>query len=91
MAVVAGNAATLHAFLPLLLIAFVEVARVVLPEMTERGDGAFLMAIGYPAARPVAGRSGPTAVMAAARNRVHTLNGEVADAGVYAGTSPSAP
>ncbi|GGZ06781.1 hypothetical protein GCM10010327_41750 [Streptomyces nitrosporeus] len=45
------DATTLHAFLPLLLITFVEVARVVLPEMTERGDGAFLMAIGYPAAR----------------------------------------
>ncbi|MFJ7948922.1 SDR family NAD(P)-dependent oxidoreductase [Streptomyces sp. NPDC096354] len=80
------DAATLEGLVPLLLLTPVEVARAVLPEMTKRGDGAFLMTTGYSAAQPVPHLSGPGPVMAAARNWLYSLNGELAGAGVYAGT-----
>ncbi len=57
-----------------------------LPEWTERGDGAFLLTHGYSAARPIPHLSGVGPVMAAARNYLYSLNGELADTGVYAGT-----
>ncbi|ARQ70739.1 SDR family NAD(P)-dependent oxidoreductase [Streptomyces marincola] len=80
------DAATLQRLVPLLLLTPVEVARAVLPEMTERGDGAFLMTTGYSAAQPVPHLSGPGPVMAAARNWLYSLNAELAGTGVYAGT-----
>ncbi|MEU6548709.1 SDR family NAD(P)-dependent oxidoreductase [Streptomyces sp. NPDC046915] len=80
------DAATLEKFSRLLLLTPVEVARAVLPEMTERGDGAYLMTTGYTAAQPVPHLSGPGPVMSAARNWLYSLNGELADSGVYVGT-----
>ncbi|WP_416979735.1 SDR family NAD(P)-dependent oxidoreductase [Streptomyces sp. T028] len=80
------DAATLESLSGLLLFTPVEVFRAVLPEMVERGDGAVLMTTGYSAVQPMAHLSGPGPVMAAARNYLYSLNGELADAGVYAGT-----
>ncbi|MCC5577359.1 SDR family NAD(P)-dependent oxidoreductase [Microtetraspora sp. AC03309] len=80
------EAAHLERLVPLLLLTPVEVFRAVLPEMTERGDGAVLMTTGASAAHPVPYLSGPGVVMAAARSYLYSLNGELADKGVYAGT-----
>lgn len=85
-AATALKAAELERLIPLLLLTPIEVFRAVLPEMTERGDGALLMTTGASAAHPVPYLSGPGAVMAAARSYVLSLNGELADKGVYAGT-----
>lgn len=57
-----------------------------LPEWTERGDGAFLMTTGATAGSPRPFGSGVGPLMAAARNWLFSLNGELADAGIYAGT-----
>ncbi|MFJ2952707.1 SDR family NAD(P)-dependent oxidoreductase [Streptomyces sp. NPDC087226] len=64
----------------------VETARAVLPAMIERGDGAFLLGQGVSAVRPLPGMSGVGPVMAAARNWILSLHGELAAHGVYAGT-----
>ncbi|MGI5460825.1 SDR family NAD(P)-dependent oxidoreductase [Streptomyces sp. CA-249302] len=80
------DAATLEGLIPLFLLTPVEVARAVLPEWTERGDGAFLMTTGASAVTPMAHLSGIGPVMAAARNYVYSLNAELADGGIYAGT-----
>ncbi|ATE56723.1 MULTISPECIES: SDR family NAD(P)-dependent oxidoreductase [Actinosynnema] len=58
----------------------------VLPELLERGDGAVLIGQGMSAAHPVPGLSGVSLGMAATRNYVHSLHGELAGRGVYAGT-----
>ncbi|MEW2402465.1 SDR family NAD(P)-dependent oxidoreductase [Streptomyces sp. NPDC046862] len=80
------DAATLEDLSRLLLLTPVEVFRAVLPEMTERGDGAVLMTTGYTAVQPMPHLSGPGPVMSAARNYLYSLNGELAGTGVYAGT-----
>ncbi|MET7931901.1 SDR family NAD(P)-dependent oxidoreductase [Streptomyces sp. NPDC005349] len=80
------DAATLRKDSPLLLLTPVEVARAVLPEWNERGDGAFLMTTGATAGYPRPFASGVGPLMAAARNWLFSLNGELADAGIYAGT-----
>ncbi|WNE94087.1 SDR family NAD(P)-dependent oxidoreductase [Streptomyces luomodiensis] len=79
------DAVTLEGLLPLLLLTPVEVVRAVLPEWTERGDGAFLLAEGYSAAQPMPHLSGLGPVMAATRNYLHSLHAELAGAGVYVG------
>jgi short-subunit dehydrogenase len=63
----------------------VELARRVLPGMIERGEGAFLLAEGQSAVAPMPGMSGVGAVMAATRHWLHSLHGELAPIGVYAG------
>lgn len=80
------DATTLQQLCRLLLLTPVEVFHAVLPEMTERGDGAVLMTTGYSAVQPVPYLSGPGVVMSAARNYVYALNGELTGRGVYAGT-----
>ncbi|MER5802149.1 SDR family NAD(P)-dependent oxidoreductase [Streptomyces mirabilis] len=80
------DAATLEGLSRLLLLTPVEVFRTVLPEMTERGDGALLMTTGYSAVQPMPHLSGVGPVMSAARNYLYSLNGELADTGVYVGT-----
>jgi len=80
------DAATLERISRVLLLTPVELFRSVLPEMTDRGDGALLMTTGYSAVTGVPHLSGPGPVMAAARNYVYSLNGELAGSGVYAGT-----
>ncbi|RVX39011.1 short subunit dehydrogenase [Nonomuraea polychroma] len=80
------DAATLERLSRLFLLTPVEVVRAVLPEMTERGDGAILLTHGYSAVQPMPYLSGVGPVMSAARNYLHSLNGELAGTGVYAGT-----
>lgn len=80
------DAAALKALIPLFLLTPVEVVQAVLPEMTERGDGAFLLTHGFSAVLPSAHFSGPGPVMAAARNYLYSLNAELTGTGVYAGT-----
>lgn len=80
------DAAMLQGQLPLLLLTPVEVIRAVLPSWTDRGDGAFLLTQGATAVQGAPYRSGVGPVMAATRNYVYSLNGELADAGIYAGT-----
>ncbi|MDJ1132901.1 SDR family NAD(P)-dependent oxidoreductase [Streptomyces iconiensis] len=79
------DAATLQDLSPILLFTPVEVVRAVLPEWTERGEGAFLLAQGYSAAQPMPHLSGLGPVMAATRNYLYSLNAELADSGIYVG------
>ncbi|GGQ65115.1 MULTISPECIES: SDR family NAD(P)-dependent oxidoreductase [Streptomyces] len=71
---------------PLLVLTPLAVLRSVLGEWKERGDGAFLMTTGATAVRPRAHASGVGPLMAAARNWLYSLNGELAASGIYAGT-----
>ncbi|MEU0946263.1 SDR family NAD(P)-dependent oxidoreductase [Streptomyces canus] len=71
---------------PLLMLTPLAVAQAVLPEWMERGDGAFLMTTGASAVHPVPHLSGVGPLMAAARNWLYSLNGELAPSGIYAGT-----
>ncbi|MEV6424918.1 SDR family NAD(P)-dependent oxidoreductase [Streptomyces sp. NPDC051662] len=80
------DATTLEQHARLLLLTPVELFRTVLPEMTARGDGALLMTTGYTAVQPMPFMSGPGPLSAAARNYLYSLNGELKDTGVYAGT-----
>ncbi|MFJ8108952.1 SDR family NAD(P)-dependent oxidoreductase [Streptomyces sp. NPDC096132] len=80
------DAATLEKLTRLLLLTPVEVFRTVLPELTERGDGALLLTLGASAAHPYPHMSGPGPAMAGARNYLHTLHAELDGTGVYAGT-----
>ncbi|MFC9646999.1 MULTISPECIES: SDR family NAD(P)-dependent oxidoreductase [unclassified Streptomyces] len=64
----------------------VAIARAVLPAMTAHGDGAILVTHGLTAARPIPGMSGVGPAMAATRNYLYSLHGEVAPLGVYVGT-----
>jgi len=80
------DAASLERDSRLLLLTPVEVFRAVLPEWTERGDGAFLMTTGHTAVVPRPYLSGLGPLMSAARNWVYSLNGELAQLGAYAGT-----
>ena len=80
------DAATLEGLIPLLLLTPVEVARAVLQEWIQRGQGAFLLTQGVSAVQAIPHLSGVGPVMAATRNWLYSLNGELAGTGVYAGT-----
>lgn len=77
---------TLQANVELLLRAPVHIVQKVLPAMVAAGDGAILVTHGGTAVHPAPGMSGVGPVMAATRNYLHSLHGEVADQGVYVGT-----
>lgn len=82
----AVTAQILEDLLPLYLLSPVEVIQAALSEMTERGDGAIFLTQGFSAVMPAPHFSGPGPVMAAARNYIYSLNGELAGTGVYAAT-----
>ncbi|WP_422739828.1 SDR family NAD(P)-dependent oxidoreductase [Micromonospora sp. WMMD729] len=73
-------------FVNLYLLTPLEIVRQVLPGMTERGDGGILITQGASAVNPAPFMSGVGPAMAAARNYLHSLHGEVASKGVYVGT-----
>ena len=78
--------ATLAAGLPLLVLTPLAIVQAVLPEWRQRGDGAFLMTTGATAVHPMPHASGAGPLMAAARNWLYSLHGELAASGIYAGT-----
>ncbi len=80
------DAAYLQELANLLLLTPVEIVRATLPGMIARGDGGILITNGYSAVEPLPFLSGFGPIMAAARNYIYSLNGEVAAKGVYAGT-----
>ncbi|MET0424259.1 MAG: SDR family NAD(P)-dependent oxidoreductase [Actinoplanes sp.] len=80
------DAASEQHYLNLHLLTPIEIVRAVLPEMLERGDGGILIGQGATAVEPAPFRSGLGPAMAAARNYIQSLHGEVADRGVYAAT-----
>ncbi|PXX58708.1 short-subunit dehydrogenase [Nocardia tenerifensis] len=80
------DATILQPLIPLLLLGPIEVVRALLPQWTERGDGALLLTHGYSAVEPLPYLSGVGPVMAAARNYAYSLHGELAGLGIYVGT-----
>lgn len=76
---------TLRPLLDLYVLTPVEVIRAVLPELTERGDGAILVTQGGTAAEPAPYLSGVGPTMAATRNYLYSLGGELAGTGVHVG------
>ncbi len=79
------DARKLEAISRLLTLAPVEVAHSLLPGMLARGDGALVFASGTTAVHARPGMSGVGPAMAATRNYIFSLNGEVLSKGVYAG------
>ncbi|QFZ22411.1 SDR family NAD(P)-dependent oxidoreductase [Saccharothrix syringae] len=79
------DAGALRDLIDLYLLTPVELVRAVLPDMLARGNGAILLGQGASALHGLPGMSGLGPAMAAARNYVHSLHGEVAGRGVYAG------
>jgi NADP-dependent 3-hydroxy acid dehydrogenase YdfG len=79
------DVAALRAQLELRLVAPVALTRLVLPAMVDCGSGALLYATGISATQPMAALSNIGAASAGLRNYVHTLHGEAAAHGVYAG------
>jgi NADP-dependent 3-hydroxy acid dehydrogenase YdfG len=79
------DVATARHYVDLYLLTPVAIVREVLPEMLARGDGGILIGQGISAVRPMPNLSGLGPAMAAARNYVLSLNGEIAAQGVYAG------
>lgn len=80
------DAATLAPMADIFAFAPVEVSHAVLPGMLARGDGAIVIVGGLTAVVPIPGLSGVGPLMAAARNYAFTLNAEVKERGVFAGT-----
>ena len=78
--------ATITAGAPLLVLTPLAIVQAVLPEWTQRGDGAFLMTTGATAVHPIPHASGVGPLMAAARNWLYSLHAELAPTGIYAGT-----
>lgn len=75
----------LAGYLELLTLTPIALVQEVLPEMIERGAGAILVGAGANAVHPTPNLSGPVPAMAATRNYLHALHGEVAAQGVYVG------
>ncbi len=67
------------------LMSAVTLVRAVLPDMTERGDGAILFTAGQAGLHPVPFLGNMGMAQAALRNYFHNLNAVLAEKGVYAG------
>jgi NAD(P)-dependent dehydrogenase (short-subunit alcohol dehydrogenase family) len=80
------DVAGLQHHVDLLLRTPVHLVQRVLPDMVAAGDGAILVTHGGTAVNPAPGLSGLGPAMAATRNYLHSLHGEVAGKGVYVGT-----
>ena len=80
------DAAKLGAMADILMYSPVEVSKAVLPGMLARGSGSIFLVGGLTALATIPGMSGVGPLMAATRNYALTLNAELADKGVYAGT-----
>ena len=80
------DAAKMKELSTLFTFAPIAIAHALLPGMLARGDGAIVLGGGATAVHTFPGVSGVGPAMAAARNYVFTLNAEVKDRGVYAGT-----
>ncbi len=80
------DVATQQSLLDLFFLTPIAVIQAVLPAMIDQGDGAILISQGLTAADPIAGMSGLGPAMAATRNYVYSLFGELREKGVYAGT-----
>jgi short-subunit dehydrogenase len=80
------TAETLRDLVSLYLLTPVELVQAVLPQMLERGDGGILIGHGLSAVEGMPFMSGVGPAMAAARNYLYSLNGELAGKGVYVGT-----
>lgn len=68
------------------MLAPIEIINAVLPDMLARGEGGILIGGGISAVQGMPYMSGFGPVMAAMRNYIYSLHGELADKGVYAGT-----
>ncbi|MEV4516997.1 SDR family NAD(P)-dependent oxidoreductase [Dactylosporangium sp. NPDC049525] len=79
------DAATMRRHTDLFLLTPIEIVRAVLPQLLDRGDGGILIGQGSTAVHPRPHLSGAGPAMAATRNYIHSLHGELADRGVYAG------
>jgi NADP-dependent 3-hydroxy acid dehydrogenase YdfG len=79
------DVATAQHYVNLYLLTPIAIVREVLPEMLARGEGGILIGQGVSAVRPMPNLSGLGPAMAAARNYLLSLNGEIAAQGVYAG------
>lgn len=71
--------------LELLFLSFVAILNEVLPELRARKAGPVLAAFGGSAATGIPFLSGPGPALAATRNLIHALHGELAGEGIYAG------
>lgn len=74
--------------LELLLLAPIRLARLLLPGMRARGDGALLFASGTSAIQPMPQLGNVGVALAAMRNYVHGAHAELAGDGVYVGVVP---
>jgi NAD(P)-dependent dehydrogenase (short-subunit alcohol dehydrogenase family) len=68
------------------VVSAVDFASLLIPELTDRGDGALLFAGGLSSVVPMPPLGGLALYAAALRNYAITLNAALAPAGVYAGT-----
>jgi short-subunit dehydrogenase len=73
------------AFMPMTYYTLVDLVREFLPGMLLRGRGAILTAQGASSTHGQPHRSGPGPAQAAQRNYLQSLQGELADTGVYVG------
>ncbi|TIP02992.1 MAG: SDR family NAD(P)-dependent oxidoreductase [Mesorhizobium sp.] len=78
------DAAAVQDLVPIYALAPIELAHRLTTIMKQRGAGAIVVG-GLAAVRPIAGLSGAPALMAATRNYIHALHGELAQSGVFAG------
>lgn len=74
--------------LELLLLAPIRLARLLLPGMRARGDGALLYASGTSAIQPIPQLGNVGVALAGMRNYVHGAHTELAGEGVYVGVVP---